>query len=141
MSGMLFLSVSFGLFFIRFSKKIQIKSAARVLQYLGTAGIGCTFLIVTPLHDLMVTIAATLFLVNLFYITVFVYKSKLHLFKFLCTVCLLISYYTLYLYGSGDYTFLPIMQKVKFICIIILILLLDYFTHEKDFEHIKQPKK
>jgi hypothetical protein len=43
--------------------------------------------------------------------------------------------------GSGDYTFLPIMQKVKFICIIILILLLDYFTHEKDFEHIIQAKK
>ena len=135
--GMIFLAVSLALFFIEFSKKIPIKSAAKVIKYLGAGGMLFTFLIVTPLHDIMVTIASTLFLVSIFYITVFIFKTRLHLFKFLCVVCLLIFYYTLYLYGSGDYSLLPIMQKITFVSMILLILGLEYFTQKKDFEHIK----
>ena len=96
-----------------------------------------TFLIVTPLHDTMVTIASTMFLVSIFYITVFILKSRLHLLKFLCVICLLIFYYTLYLYGSGNYVLLPIMQKITFVSTIILILGLKYFTKMEDFDHIK----
>ena len=142
-AGMIFLSASFTLFFIKFSKKIQIKSAASVIKYLGTACMFFTFLIVTPLHGYMVIIASTLFLVCIFYITVFVLKSKLHLLKFLCIICLLIFYTTLYLYGSGDYTLLPIMQKVTFTSNILFVLVLEYFTRKEDFEHIqaKQPTK
>ncbi|WP_428658202.1 hypothetical protein [Runella sp.] len=139
-AGMIFLSVSFALFFIEFSKKIPVKSAANVIKYLGVAGMVCTFLIVTPLHDLMVTIASTLFLVSIFYITVFVLKSRLHVFKFLCIICLLIFYFTLYLYGSGSYDFLPIMQKVTFFTTIILIVALEYFTKKEDFQPIKAGK-
>lgn len=40
--------------------------AANVVKYLGAGGMFFTFLIVTLLHDLMVTIASTLFLVSLF---------------------------------------------------------------------------
>ena len=139
-SGMIFLSVSFAIFFIRFSKKIPTKTAANVIKYLVVAGMFFNFLIVTPLHDIMVTISSTLYLVSIFYITVFILKSKLHLFKFLCIICLLIFYYTLYLYGSGSYTFLPIMQKITFLSTIILILCLEYFTKKEDFEHIKTIK-
>ena len=136
-AGMIFLAVSFAIFFIEFSKKITAKHAARVIKYLGAGGMFFTFLIVTPLHDIMVTIASTLFLVSIFYITVFVLKSKLHLFKFLCIICLLIFYFTLYLYGSGNFVFLPVMQKITFISTILLILGLQYFTPKKDFQHIK----
>jgi len=74
-----------------------------------------TFLIVTPLHDTMVTIASTMTLISIFYITVFVVKSRLQLFKFLCIACLLVFYCSLYIYYSGTYLkFLPIMQKITF---------------------------
>ena len=140
-SGMIFLAVSFAIFFVRFSKKIPIKSAANVIKYLGVAAMFFKFLIVTPLHDIMVTISSTLYLVCIFYITVFILKSKLHLLKVLCIICLVIFYYSLYLYGSRDYTFLPIMQKVTFLITIILILCLEYLTKKEDFQHIRTSKK
>jgi hypothetical protein len=132
--GMIFLSISFAIFFINFSKKIPSKHAANIIKFLGAGNMLFTFLIVTPLHDLMVTIASTLFLVSLFYITVYILKSKLHLFKFLCISCLLIFYYTLYLYGTRGWEWLPIMQKVTFFSSIFLILGLEYFTKKEDFE-------
>src|SRR5215467_9396490 len=74
--GMLFLSITFAIFFATFSKRIASKSAGRVIKYFGIAAMICTFLVVTPYHDTMVTIACTLTLVSMFYITVFVFKSK-----------------------------------------------------------------
>lgn len=139
-TGMIFLAVSFALFFVEFSKKIPVKSAANVIKYLGAGGMLFTFLIVTPLHDVMITISSTLFLVSLFYITVFILKSRLHLFKILCILCLLIFYVTLYLYGSGNYDFLPIMQKITFASTLLLVLGLEYFTKKEDFGHLKTTK-
>lgn len=139
--GMIFLSMSFATFFIGFSKRIPDRGAARIIKYLGAGGMICTFLIVTPLHDIMVTIASTLFLISIFYITVFVLKSRLHLFKILCIICLLIFYYTLYLYGSGSFTNLPVMQKVTFASVIILVLGLEYFTQKEDFDHLRKSEE
>ncbi|RYF78153.1 MAG: hypothetical protein EOO39_02165 [Cytophagaceae bacterium] len=134
LGGMVFLAISFALFFIDFSRKIPAKGAANVIRYVGVTGMLFTILIATPLHDLMITIASTLFLVSFFYITVFIVKSRLHLLKFLCVICLLIFYTTLYLYGSGDYrSYLPIMQKITFVSTIGLVLGLTYFTEKEDF--------
>jgi len=139
--GMMFLSASFALFFVGFSKKIPARGAAKVIKYFGTGATLFTFLIATPLHDKMITIASTMTLISIFYITVFVLKSRLQLFKFLCVACLLVFYCSLYIYYSGTYlTFLPIMQKVTFASTIILILGLEYFTQKEDFEHIKTGK-
>ena len=138
--AMIFLSVSFAMFFIEFSKKIPTKSAAKVIKYFGAGGMIFTFLIITPFHDIMITLSSTMFLLSIFYVTVFILKSKLHLFKILCVLCLLIFYYTLYLYGSGNFVLLPIMQKLTFISVIILILGLEYFAQKKDFDHIDTPK-
>ena len=135
-AGMILLSISLAIFFIRFSKRIPNKGAANVIRYLGVVGMICKFLIVTPMHDIMVTISATLFLVCIFYITVFVFKSRLHLFKFLCVITLLIFYYTLFLYGSGHFDTLPIMQKLTFASTILLVLGLEYFARAEDFAHI-----
>lgn len=137
-AGMIMLAVSFAIFFMRFSEKIPQKSAANVIKYAGAGGMIFMFLIVTPLHDVMVTIASTLFLLSIFYITVFILKSKLHVFKVLCVMSMLIFYFTLYLYGSGNFTYLPIMQKVTTLNMIILILLLEYFTTKEDFEHLSE---
>ncbi|MEO7835513.1 MAG: hypothetical protein ABIR50_09345 [Ginsengibacter sp.] len=135
--GMMFLSLSFAIFFIGYSKKIRAKGAGNVIKYFGAGGMLCTFLIVTPMHDLMVTISSTLYLVSLFYITVFIFKTKLHWFKFCCVICLLLLYATLYLYGTGHWNFLAIMQKITLASSILLILGLQYFTKKEDFAHIK----
>jgi len=135
--GMILLPLSYAIFFSNLSKKIPEKNAANILKYGGAANILCMFLIVTPLHDLMLNISITLFWTCLVCITVFVLKTKLHLLKFLCVVCLLIFYYSLYLWGTSDWGLLPIMQKVNFINSTLLILGLEYFTKQEDFAHIK----
>jgi len=139
--GMIFLAASFATFFVGFSKRIPAKGAANVIKYFGAIGMIFTFLIATPLHDIMITIASTMFLLSLFYITVFVFKTRLHVFKFLCTVFLLDFYGTLFLFGSGYFwEFLPIMQKILFALSIGLMLGLEYFTKKEDFQHIKLGK-
>jgi len=136
--GMFFLSISFGLFFIEFSKKIPDRSASKVIKYFGVAAMICAFLAVTPYHDTMITIADTLALVSMFYITVFIFKSTLHSSKILSVLCLLSVYICTYLYYTRSYLeMLPLMQKASFAMSIIWILWLEYFTKGEDFQHIK----
>ena len=131
--GMAFQSIGDGIFFINTAKKIPKRHAKTVLKIVGFSNILFSFLIVTPLHDAMVTISSTLFLIGLFYITVYILKTKLHLLKISCIVCLLIFYYTLFLYGTGNWGLLAIMQKVSFIGSILLVLGVEYFTKLEDF--------
>jgi len=133
-TGMLFLSAGFALFFVEFSKKLPTSRASKIVKYVGASGMIFTFLIATPLHDTMITISSTMFLIGLFYITFFVYKSKLTLFKLVCTVGLLIFYSTILVYGIQQlHAILPIMQKITFVSTILIVLALNYFTSAKDF--------
>ncbi|MFK7770836.1 MAG: hypothetical protein AB8F94_01810 [Saprospiraceae bacterium] len=132
--GIVFHSFGYGIFFINMSKKMSQKHAATVLKLIGIFHILFTFLIATSLHDIMVIVSSTLFLVGLFYITVYILKTKLHFLKLACIICLLIFYYTLFLYGSGNWGSLAIMQKVSLIGSMVLILGLEYFTKEEDFK-------
>lgn len=137
-SAMLTLSVSFAFFFIEFSKKISSKREAAVIKYFGLGAMLFAFLAVTPYHDTVIGLASTLELVSMFYITVFVFKSKLHVFKFICVIYLLASYSCLYVYYTRNYLeFLPVMQKLSLVILIILVLGLQYFSSKEDFEHIK----
>ncbi|PWT95163.1 MAG: hypothetical protein C5B52_18380 [Bacteroidetes bacterium] len=136
--GMAFHSVGYGIFFINSGKKIPANLASKILKTIGVANMLFTFLIATPLHDLMVTISTTLSLMGLFYITVFMFKTKLHLFKFCCILCLLTFYYTLFLFGSGNWGLLAIMQKVSFTSSMLLVLGIEYFTKPEDFRPINK---
>jgi len=137
-AGMFFLSFSFALFFIRFSKKIPLKGAARVIKYFGVASMVFAFLTITPYHDEMVTISGTLALVSIFYITVFVFKSKLQIFKILSVICLLVAYSCNYIYYTGRFlALLPVMQKLAVAILIIWMLGLEYFSHKEDFQQKK----
>lgn len=131
--GQAFHSIGYGLFFINMSQKIQDKHTATVLKIIGISNMLFNFLIATPLHDIMVTISGTLSLLGLFYITVFIFKTRLFLMKIFSVICLLIFYFTMYLYGSGDWGLLAIMQKVSVISSMLLVLALEYFTKEEDF--------
>jgi hypothetical protein len=135
--GMILLPFSYAVFFINMSKKIPDKNASNILKYGGAANILFTFLIVTPLHDLMLNISITLFWTCIFIVTVYILKTRLHLFKFFCVGCLVIFYYSLYLWATSDWNLLPTMQKVNFINSTLLILGLEYFTKQEDFADIK----
>ncbi|HCW07738.1 MAG TPA: hypothetical protein DGG95_10290, partial [Cytophagales bacterium] len=117
--------------------KIPHKHAKLVLKSVGFVNMLFTFPIATPLHDLMVTISSSLTMLGLFYITVFVLKTKLHGLKLFCIVSLLIFYFTLYLFGAGDWGLLAVMQKVTFFCFMLLVLTIEYFTTSEDFQQNK----
>lgn len=135
--GMVFHSIGYGLFFIHTSRKIPHKHSRLVLKSVGVVNMLFTFLIATPLHDVMVTVSSTLTMLGLFYITVFILKTKLHWLKFFCIGSLLLFYSTLYLYGAGHWGLLAVMQKVSFICFLFLVLAIEYFTSGKDFQDNK----
>jgi len=136
-SGIILLPFSYAIFFFNMSKKISEKNAAYILKYGSVVNILFTFLIVTPLHDLMLNISISLFWTCIVIITVFVLKTRLYLFKIFCVVCLLIFYFSLYLWATNAWVLLPIIQKVNFINSTLLILGLEYFTKQEDFAHIK----
>lgn len=136
--GMALHALGDGLFFIRMSRVILEKQATWVLRVIGYTNIVFNFMIATALHDAMVTISSTLSLLGLFYITVFIFRTRLHVLKVCCVGCLLIFYYTLYLYGAGDLGLLAIMQKVAVICSTMLILGLTIYTKASDFPSNRQ---
>jgi hypothetical protein len=138
-AGMFFLCLSTAFFFIDFSKKIPLKSASRVIRYSGAGSMVFAFLTVTPYHDIMVTLANTLALLSLFYITVFMFRTKLMLLKVLSAVCIFIAYVCTYVYYSGYYLeLLPMLQKVDLLFIVTWFLGLTYFTKPVDFLITKQ---
>ena len=134
--GMAFHAVGYGIFFINMSKKISSRKWAKILKFIGAANIIFIFLIATPLHDIGV-ISIILTLIGLFTITVFILKSKLHLLKFCCIICLLTFYCFFSLFGFGYLGLAIIMQKVYNISSILLVLGLEYFTKYEDFIQIK----
>jgi hypothetical protein len=136
--GMLFLCASFALFFIEFSKKIPFNGPSKIIRYSGVLAMLFAFLTVTPYHDIMVTIAVTLALISMFYITVFVLKSRLHLFKILSIACLFTFYCGNYVYYTRNYLeILPILQKTALALTTTWFLLLQYFTTDTDFQQGK----
>jgi len=134
--GMAFHSVGYGVFFINMSKKISSRQWTNILKCIGAINIIFIFLIATPLHDLGV-ISIILTLIGLFTITVFILKSKLHLLKFCCIICLLTYYCFFSLYGFGYLCLSVIMQKVYILSSMLLVLGLEYFTESKDFKQAK----
>ncbi|MGN6436762.1 MAG: hypothetical protein ACTHMM_09510 [Agriterribacter sp.] len=134
--GMAFHSVGYGIFFINMSKKTSSRLWANILKFIGATNIIFIFLIATPLHDLG-TISIILTLIGLFIITVFILKSKLHVLKFCCIICLLTYYCFFSLFGLGYVGLSVIMQKVYIISSMLLVLGLEYFTKYEDFVQIK----
>jgi hypothetical protein len=134
-AGWFIICLSFALFFIDFSAKMALKSAATVVRYSGIAAMTAYFLVVTPFHDMMVTIGLALSLVTLFYIIVCLFKSRLTFLKILSIACILTGYWSAYIYYTRNHIgILPVMQKITMLGLIILLLSLQYFTRREDFE-------
>nr|WP_082856010.1 hypothetical protein [Mucilaginibacter sp. L294] len=135
--AMIVLPLTYALFFFNMAKKIPEKNAGYILKYASVANILFTFLTITSLHDSMLIISTTLFWTCLLITSIFILKTKLHLFKFFCIISLVVFYYSVYLWGISDWHLLPIMQKVNFASSTLLILGLEYFTKKEDFAPIK----
>lgn len=136
--GILFLTTSFGVFFVKFSDRIKIKSVSVVIKYGGVLATILGFITVVPsMHDIMVSASSILTLLVFFYITVMVIKSELMLMKVLSIVFLTTFYFGAYMYFTRSHLeFMPIMQKSIFLMKILWILSLEYLTRKEDFEYI-----
>jgi hypothetical protein len=136
--GILFLTSAFGLFFVKFSAFIKIKSAAFIIKYLGVTATFLGFLTIIPsLHDLMVTITSILTLLIFFYITILVIKAKMPIFSIVSIFFLSLFYLATFMYfGRFHLEYMPIMQKIILLAKIVWILSLEYFTTEEDFKYI-----
>jgi hypothetical protein len=139
-AGMILFPVSYAIFFVNMAKKIPDRNAAYIIKYGGLANVLFTFLTVTRLHNLMLIISTSVFWTCIICITVFIFKTKLPLFKLLCVICLLFFYYSVYLWATSNWNLLPITQKVNLATSTLLILGLEYFTQKEDFAHIKTRK-
>ncbi|MDF2515131.1 MAG: hypothetical protein K0R59_427 [Sphingobacterium sp.] len=88
---------------------------------------------ITPSHDVMLVISSNLFYSCIVCITVYVLKSKLSFFKYYCMFCLFIFYFATYLYITGQWRLLSLIQKINNGRTIILIIGPEYFTDQSDF--------
>jgi hypothetical protein len=136
--GMFLLCLSIAVFFIRFSKRIPSIKSSRIIKYSGASAMLFAFLVFTPYHDLMTTIASALALITLSYVLFYIMKSTLFYFKLLSIACLLVLYANNYIYYSHNFLYaLPVMQKISFLCIVVWMIGLEYFSCAADFEHLK----
>lgn len=136
-AGMFFLCISMAIFFINISTKVCSGAPAAIIKYAGAGSMLFAFFVFTPLHDSMTTTASVLALVALFYVTVFIFKSKLVLFKILSVICLVVLYFTNYIYYSGNLLVaLPVMQKVSLFLAVGWMSGLSYFTKKEDFQPV-----
>ena len=136
-AGMAFHALGNGIFYLHMAKKMPAKHPANILKFIGWVNVLFTFLIATPMHDAMITVSSSLSLLGIFYITVFVFRGRLLLFKIYCSLFMLMAYYTLFLYGAGNWGLLAIMQKIALFSFVVLVLALEYFTRREDFFHEK----
>jgi hypothetical protein len=133
--GLLLLCATAAVFFVRFAKKIPVKSASNVIKYAVVGAMLAASLTATSYHYVAVTASGTLLMLTLFYITVFLFRSKLHGFKVLAAVCLLALYGSSFVYFTQTFLeVLPVLQKASLLLNIALILGLEYFTEAGDFE-------
>jgi len=139
-AGMAFQSFGYGIFFIRMAKKIPSRPVSKILKFIGTANVLFIFLIATPLHDLG-TLSILLTLIGLFIITVFVLKTKRHLLKIGCIICLMTFYCFFFFFGFGNLIWAAILQKVYNLSAILLVIALEYFSKAEDFTPFVSRKK
>lgn len=140
--GMFFLCLALGIFFYRASAKIQHRSSAMIIRYSGMASMFFAFFVITRYHDLMVSIAVTFAMLAIFYLSVFIFMSRLFYFKILTALCLITLYFNAFVYYSGQWlVILPVMQKINHLLIIAWVLGLEYFTTREDFPYKAKSSK
>jgi len=134
-AGMFVLSLSIVVFFIRFANKIPDRRPSTIIKYAGIAAMIAGFLVVSPLHDEMIVVSSTLALISLFYITVYILRSKLHCLKVLSVLSLLTTYACSYVYFTSSYLeILAVLQKITLLLNLVWVLAIEYGSSAADFQ-------
>ncbi len=133
--GMLWLCASFSAFFIRIAGKIPHQTGAFIIRWCGTGAMISAFLAVTAWHNVMTNIGVVLAMIALFYLMVFIFKTRFLWFKALSVACLAALYFSAFIYYTQIWLhLLPTMQKVEWVLIAAWMLSLEYFTEKADFK-------
>lgn len=133
-AGMLIMCVGFGLFFYRVSAKIPKRSSALIIRYAGMAAMFFAFLVITPYHDMMVTIAVIFAMLSTVYLAIYVFISGSWPLRILSLFCMISLYFSAIIYYTKYWLeILPLSQKINYLLLIIWVLFLEYFTTAADF--------
>lgn len=133
-SGWIVLCLSVAIFFVRFSTRIESAGPSRIIRYLGLLGMVAACLVVTPLHDLAITLALVFSMIAVLYILIFVLRSKLTYLKVLGVAAMVATYTAAFMYYTRTWLeALPTLQKLSLACIVLWFVCLHYFTSKADF--------
>ena len=127
-SSALFYCVSLGYFFTVIANN---SASLRHRSIIKTSGIGSmvyAFLIVTPMHNLMVNIALAFYIVAVFSILHSLYLLQLKKLVLFGIVCITLPIFNATLYYSDIlYVLLPLIQKLGMLACILWFLAIYYF--------------
>lgn len=127
--GMAILCTGIFLLFFRFGKAQSSSLLTGLIIYPAVITMLAAILVVTPLHDIMITIAAGAALLTLVATGMILYKTgKQFLFRLgvLSFILLTATYYVYHFKFHLEW--LPLLQKISFLVTVGWLLLIDYFV-------------
>jgi hypothetical protein len=125
--AMFLLSLSYGFIFRGVSRKSRSKVPKKVIEIGGIGSAVYTFLVVTPMHNLMITISLLFFITAVLATLHLLYTQRqtvLLAAGFVCVAVMLIS--CVMYYGNVFFSALPVAQKLTFVLFAAWILALHY---------------
>ena len=112
-----------------------------IIRYGGMASFFFAFGAIGRYHDIAITIACVFGMLAMFYLFVFVLKSRLRLLKINAIICLFFLYLNAFLYYASLWLVaLPIAQKISYVFLITWVLGLEYVATKEDFVPPKKAK-
>jgi len=127
-AAMLFLCVSLAIIFRQISLEIGPRVHKKTVEIGGIGSMVYGFLVVTPMHDLMVSIGLVFGLAALFAITHALYLERRRWLFGWGTICVVLSLVSAAMYyGDILYSYLPVVQKGSWV-VWIAWLLGVYYT-------------
>lgn len=134
-AGVVAIVIAVGSFFWHFAPRISHRQASWIIRYCGVGSMFFALFTSTPWHDAAVTVSGILLLLSLFYIAIFVFKSRLTWLKILSVVCLMSLYGINFIYYTRTMIeWLPTAQKVNLFFNLSWILALQYFAPARYFQ-------
>lgn len=132
--AMMILCGSLLLFFFQFSQKMVTDRFWKIaIQTSGVFAMIFSSLIFTSHHDLMTILASIFGIVTVIGIIREIYKSQLVLFKWSGIFCMFLLGLNNYIYYSNRMIeYLPLLQKITFVCVLLWITAINYRMSRND---------
>ncbi len=135
-SGLLILCLSLALFFIRFAQALPKGGIlGQLIRWGGILSMLFACMIFTRHHDIMTILASVPGIFAVIGIIIAIYRSPFKLLRFsglACLVLLLVN--NLVYYSSLGIYFLPILQKITFLAVLIWVLVVNKYL--KNMAHL-----